>query len=776
LNSSVSVTSVSAELIQNFQPTSEAELFRMIPGIQTNGTVGPGGNSNLAVRGLPVATGGSPFVQLQEDGLPTVLFGDIQFGNNDYWTHFDSSVARVEAVRGGSSSTFASQAPGAVINYISNYGEQDGGDLKLSSGLGFDDKRIDFHYGGAAGDTTRYHVGGYVHHGRGPLDAGYDTSKSFQVKANVTRELAEGNGYLRLLVKVANTQEPFWTGAPALANVSGNKISGVKSYPGFDALSQSNFSALNQDFLIINRDGDLQRVPMDGITTKALALGNQFHYEISDRVKVDNNLRWTKMSGGFAEPFLGASRTSGVIGSTVNGAVVDDVVYANGANAGSSYTGTYLNTNTNVRTNIRDIGSLANDLALSSRFDAGSGSLTARAGVFYMNQKIAMDWHTNRTYSELSGDNPAMLNLVDDAGNQLTANGIAGFNNNWGNCCARDYDLSYTDTAPYVNLDFDAGRWDLDGSVRFESMRASGWAHAGGAEFPTAVNTTDRDGNAVTVLIPTIISDGASENLDYKRTYTAYSVGTLFKATDNLSVFARTSKGGRFNSDRQTLSGKISADGSLSTAGETAAVDFVKQHELGVKARGVLGTGRYTLEATLLRGNFKQSNYEPTITPQCPAGGCIIDSKYRSSGLELYGTYQVGGFSLVTNATFTDAKRKLAGSTGGFVRAPDLPDLYYTVSAAYDFVAAFTAGVNVTGQSNAINGGGTGVPAGNTFGGFLKYRPIERLELGVQAYNLFDQFDLRGGGGIQDSSVSPGLIGVGSAPGFNLRGTIKLSF
>ena len=92
LNSSISVTSIAAETIEQFKPSSEAEIFRMIPGIQVAGTSGPGGNSNIAVRGLPVATGGSPFVQLQEDGLPTVLFGDIQFGNNDYWTHYDASV------------------------------------------------------------------------------------------------------------------------------------------------------------------------------------------------------------------------------------------------------------------------------------------------------------------------------------------------------------------------------------------------------------------------------------------------------------------------------------------------------------------------------------------------------------------------------------------------------------------------------------------------------------------------------------------------------------
>ena len=157
IESAIAVTSIDDEVIQNFKPNSEVELFRLIPGIQANGGNGPGGNANIAVRGLPVATGGSPFVQIQEDGLPTVLFGDMQFGNNDYWTRFDASTARVESVRGGTATTFASQAPGAIINYISHTGEVEGGYVGLSTGIGYDEKRVDFRYGGSASDSVLYH-------------------------------------------------------------------------------------------------------------------------------------------------------------------------------------------------------------------------------------------------------------------------------------------------------------------------------------------------------------------------------------------------------------------------------------------------------------------------------------------------------------------------------------------------------------------------------------------------------------------------------------------
>ncbi len=772
INTSVSVTSISASLIEDFKPSSEAELLRMIPGIQVAGTSGPGGNSNIAVRGLPVATGGAPFVQLQEDGLPTVLFGDIQFGNNDYWTRFDATVANVEGVRGGSAATYASQAPGAVINYISQTGAKEGGYIQLSKGIGYQETKVDFRYGGHISDTLYFHLGGYYKVGRGPLKAGFNVSDSVQIKGNVTKEFDDGKGYIRFLFKYADTQEPNYTGAPALATLSGNKVTSIRPYPGFDGRDQSNYSIYNQDFLIVNREGDLERVAMSGITTKAKSIGSQFHYELSDSITVDNNMRWTDMSGAFTSPFLSASRTSSVLGSTVNGATVAAIRYASGPNAGQLYTGAYVDTNVNVRTNIRDIGSFANNLSLSGKFDTGSmGTLTARAGWFYMNQKIAMDWHVNKSYRELSGDNPSQLELYDSAGARLTANGIAGFNNNWGNCCARDYDLSYTDNAPFVGLDLDNDNFVIDGSMRFEMLRASGYAIGGSStEFNTPVSF-----NGITTNIPTINATGTREVLDYGRNYTTWTAGALWKVNPDTSVFVRASRGGRFNADRQTLSGKFNADGSLNQLGQIPSVDFVKQYELGLKNRGGLLGGSYTLELTLLKGSFKRSDYEPTSTAQCPSGGCVIDTQYKSSGAELFATYRNSGFNLVATATYTKAKRAAAGSTA-YTRADGIPDLSYTVSANYDVNDIATIGLSATGQTGAIDGAGIQYPGKAVFNGVLRVSPIDNLELGMQVYNLFDTFDFRGAGGISDNSVNPVVLGGAPALGRTFTASVRYSF
>jgi outer membrane receptor protein involved in Fe transport len=785
IESSISVTSIDAQLIQDFQPSSEAEVFKLIPGIQVPGTSGPGGNSNIAVRGLPVATGGAPFVQLQEDGLPVVLFGDIQFGNNDYFTRFDPSVANIEAVRGGSATTFASQAPGAVINYISNYGAQEGGYIELQKGVDYDQTQLNFRYGGNLTDGLNFHVGGYFKRGRGPLNAGYNLSDSIQVKANVTKEFGDGKGYFRLLFKYADTAEPNYTGAPALATISGGKVSNVRAYPGFDGRTDTNYSKYNQSFLIYNRDGALERVKMDGITTNQKSIGAQLHYELTDNITVDNNARYSDVSGGFASPFLGIGTTASVLGSTVNGRTVGAVRYASGPNAGQLYTATYLDNNVNVKTNIRDLGSFVNDLTIAGRFDTGFADLTARVGYFYMDQTIAMDWHVNKSLRELSGNSPSQLDLYDSptataAANKITQEGISGYNNNWGDCCARDYDLSYTNTAPYAQLVLDNDTFNLDGSVRFEKVKASGYVIKGGAEFNV---------NSGGVLIPTMTANGPREVLDYSRSYTSWTAGALWKATPDLSLFGRASKGGRFNSDRQTVSGKFNPDGSLCTRaqatalactdGVTPSVDFVNQYEIGVKNRGNIGGGRYTVELTLLKGDFVRSDFEPTTTGICPGGGCVIDNEFKTQGAEFFATLRMGGFNFIANATYTKAKQKFTSTRNGtqvagsasFGRALNIPDLSYSLSANYDIAEIASVGVTAVGQSGTFDGA-LEYPGKTIFNTNLKVHPINNLELGLNVYNLFDTYDTRGNG---NGTFGGGITGT-PVIGRTLTGSVRLSF
>lgn len=172
LDTSISVSSLNAEAIANAAPRSAAELFRSLPGIRSESSGGEG-NANIQVRGIPISTGGAKFLQLQEDGLPILEFGDIAFGNADIFLRADFNVARVEAVRGGSASTFASNSPGGVINLISKTGEGEGGSIQGTIGADYGEYRVDADYAAKISDSLSFHVGGFYRIGEGPRRAGY---------------------------------------------------------------------------------------------------------------------------------------------------------------------------------------------------------------------------------------------------------------------------------------------------------------------------------------------------------------------------------------------------------------------------------------------------------------------------------------------------------------------------------------------------------------------------------------------------------------------------
>ncbi|MEN9873551.1 MAG: hypothetical protein RL186_448 [Pseudomonadota bacterium] len=254
----------------------------------------------------------------------------------------------------------------------------------------------------------------------------------------------------------------------------------------------------------------------------------------------------------------------------------------------------------------------------------------------------------------------------------------------------------------------------------------------------------------------------------------------LKKFNEDTSFFARTSRGGRFNGDRQIVSNKIEADGSLNLAGKKAAVDIVNQHELGVKNRGEFLDGRYTFEMTLLKGDFKQSTYELTAT-KCPggAGGCIVDARFRSSGAEAFATYRRGGFSLIANATYAKAEKSGFNDKGEslpFSRAPSIPDLSYTVSANYDIGDRASVGLSSTGQTSAVDNDGFEYPSSAVFNAVVRYQLIKDLELSLQAYNLFDTFDARGNGSVAKNAGNQSVINVNPALGRTITAAVRYSF
>ena len=115
MKQSVSVSTLGAEQIERSGAASTAELLRAVPGVRSESSGGEG-NANITVRGVPISAGGSRYVQMQEDGLPVLMFGDIAFGTADQFVRADYNIDRLEVIRGGSASTLATNSPGGIVN------------------------------------------------------------------------------------------------------------------------------------------------------------------------------------------------------------------------------------------------------------------------------------------------------------------------------------------------------------------------------------------------------------------------------------------------------------------------------------------------------------------------------------------------------------------------------------------------------------------------------------------------------------------------------------
>lgn len=745
MRSSVSVTDVDQQQVVDFSPRSEAEILHLIPGIRAESSAGPGGNSNITVRGLPISSGGSKFVQLQEDGLPVVEFGDMNFGNNDYFIRFDNNVDHIQTLRGGSAATFASHAPGAVINYISKTGEEEGGSVGLTRGLNFNETRIDGDVGGKLSPTLRFHVGGYFRDGEGPRESDTNALRGYQVKGNLTKTFNGDKGYFRISFKALNENAPTYTSMPALASVSGKTVTDMNAIPGIDILKDSQTSIYNLSMPSIGPVGSATGIAdvSKGITVKSQALGMEFKNELENGFVFTDKFRMSKSSTAFQTQFWSANTLDGMLGGFGAGS---SALYFNGPKAGQAVTTANLQSGlvsqgAAINQQSPDMGHYANDLGLSRSFDLGGTKVNTKAGYYRSRQDIVQVWQISERLMEI-GKNGAIIDVKDGAGAMLTTSGLTGYNNQWGGCCARDVDAHYTTDAPYLSVSVETGPVDLEAGVRHDSVHASG-RYAGPKQVAGGFDV-NRDGVITGAERNVFLVDtGNPSPINYKTSYDSYSLGANYRLNKDISMFARVSRGGRAIADRLLFSPFVNpVTGKLTTGLEAQAVATVKQQEVGVKLRGFKDWGNYALFATVFTATVDEFDYDQTRT----VGPKLNVVGTKANGMEIESALTFGNFTVNANLTYTDLTvtkdlvgTALGNSTVGKVPG-GVPKLLYTIAPRYTF-GPVSVGAVIVGQSFVWN------DSFNTFkvegrsivNGFVNYALSENTTLSLNASNLFNR-------------------------------------
>lgn len=751
IESSVSITTLKPNKITQAAPRSTAEIFRTIPGIRSESSGGEG-NANIAVRGVPISSGGSKYVQLQEDGLPVLLYGDISFATADMFTRFDANVKNIEAIRGGSASTLSSNSPGGIINIISKKGRTEGGSVSTNFGIDYNSFRTDIAYGGAISDGLYFHIGGFYRNGEGVRETGFTANNGGQLKLNLTKEFE--NGFVRLYAKLLNDRAAAYLPMPI-------QVTGTNSNPDWNDVSNfdATTGALQTPFLSQNvgvgADGERRRSSAaDGMHVNSQSVGLELEFNLANDWKIRNNGRFSFNRGRFVSPFPAQVATASEIaesfgaGTTLTYANDDSAVEANALVDRIHLFDTELN----------NMNNFMNDFRLSKKFE----KINITLGYFKSFQNISTSWLWNSYLQEVSDDRARLINATDASGNALSENGLYAYGVPfWGNCCQRNYDTQYNVSAPYMNVSIDAtDNITIDGGVRYDYGQVDG-SFAGAIQAAFDVNNDGQISGPENSV--SIIDNANATVVDYNYDYLSYTLGVNYKFSDRQSVFGRYSRGGSAKADRILFSGLNYLNGD-----EINAKDFIDQGELGYKQKfdngAVYATAFYA--KTTEEGGFEATS------------NSIIENDYRSLGLEVEAFYRWNDFDIRGAITYTNAEITSGDNDGNTPRRQ--PDVIYNIIPSYNFgkTKKNAVGISVIGQSKAFaqDNNELVLPAFAIFNGFVNVQVTKGLSANFAVNNIFDGLGITEAeeGSITENTVN--YVRARALPGRSMSLTLTYGF
>lgn len=736
LDSATSTSSFPENEITKLAPRSVAELFRNIPGIRVEAPTGETDNG-YTVRGLPLVTLGSKYLQFQEDGLPVLEFGDFNGHGPDAFTRFDLNIGQVESIRGGSASTFASNAPGGVVNLISKTGEIEGGSVQATSGLDYESYRVDADYGGRLSDTVRFHVGGFYRRGTGARDTGFAGQRGGQVKFNITKQFSRGD--VRLYGKYLDDRTPIFRQHPVA-------VTGTNTNPKFDAIpylnipKESLYSPNIPTLTFVDSARNVHSAEYsDGAHAKVKSIGVEGQFDIagwsvSDRFRYSENAN----SRTFLFPSTAGTPAQIAAARGITGAVF---TYASGPLQGQTFDATrgngLLSLTLGINSNAPRLDDLVNDLRASRVWSMGGGDLTTTAGFYAARQDFRRMDNLSTIIQDLTGGGQSSLVNVAGSGGMvpLSQNGHLLFSAPGNNGNAQNLDVRYNILAPYGSMNFHRGKIAIGGSLRYDTGHVQGTAARSDA---ANLGCVDVNGNGVTgaAECATAIFPAANyRSIDYDYHYLSYSAGVNFRAAESLAFFARYSRGARAAAEAILFSPALDrATGHL--LDRSASFDPVRQTEAGLKYRN----NGVTFNLTIFQARTSETNTQINRDASGNSTITAVSRSYKARGAELEGGIRRGPFSVTASGTIADAEITAAPIATLIGKTPrHQPRLIYQVTPQVD-LDTVSIGANVIGvtSSYANDTNVLKLPAYTTVGAFVQYSPVDKLVLSVNASNIFN--------------------------------------
>ncbi|MDP9954470.1 outer membrane receptor protein involved in Fe transport [Epilithonimonas hungarica] len=736
LESATAISTFTAKEIQKQNPISAAALLQRVPGFAVETSGGEVGN-NLFSRGIPSA-GAYEFTQIQEDGLPVFEDGALQFANADNFFRVDNTTARLEALRGGTGSIFATNSPGGLINFISKEGTNDfKGVAKLETST-YGLMRTDLNLGGAlVKDKLFFNVGGFYRTDDGIRKTGFKANNGGQIRMNL--KYVFDKGYAKVYYKKLDDRNAFYLPIPLTND--------LKEFPGFNAnYGTYTYNTIGQLNIPQAGGGYFKRDLTNGINPKMDVIGAEFKYDLGNNFSVINKTRYTKINLNYTAifPSGGPTLASDFATKPTNqgggGYEMTNYQY-------SLLDGTVINPQYVQKLGFwaidKQMDNFINDLQFNYKLDKGN----ITAGFYKSNWKSKQYWNWSNILTTAT-DKPQLLNLVDtslspnDVGYSKTYNGVTQMS-----FLLRDSQTEGSLNALYLNLDYSlTDKLSFNGGIRYSNDTYRGYK----------VNTTTANLNNSGLTVDgthgfdTTTADDNMNVLGNQYTYWRYDVdkvsytGSLnYKIDSQNAVYGRFSHGFR-SPNEEAYYNNIDDLSALKPA-------LTNQIELGYKYYSrTFDIGVIPFYSTLKNLSFTD------ILSDGSSENKFADT--RNLGVEIEGFARL--FNNILEVTFngtiqspkyknftgTNADGTTFDYDGNFVRR--IPKLYFNISPAVNITKEWRTYVsyNYYGKrfQNEANDESYSLPAFSEFGAGTSYQ-LGKIRFAIDATNIFNTIGITEG-------------------------------
>lgn len=647
-DSSVAISTVSAEDIAQQAPASSADLIAAVPGFWVESTAGTT-QGNVFARGI-IQDGGYRYVGLMEDGIPIYPVFELSFYNPDQFVRVDETIQRVEALRGGTAPIFTAGAVGGTINFVTKSGSDVAqGAVKL----GFSDYgmyRGDVAWSAPLGDDWSIALGGYYRTSDGVRDPGYTADEGGQFRVKIGRRF--DNGSIEFFGKYIDDRSLFVVPIPLTGNPSDPR--------GVNGADAGTYSLHSEDLARAGLPVTAAEVGLrgsnleNGIHPQLATIGGKLNWEFNDTVSLTNLLRYTDGEVRFDGIFPDKAPTTATAFAAAAGVAANYSVISTGA----SYGADQLVQNHGHWVVNKEYDAIQDDLRLNLKLDSHAVSF----GLYLADYGMKDAWSLGNLLLMDVSDQPRRLSLagVTDA-NGFTK--YSTFN------LLTDYDATaYSLYAADEWQVTDALR--LDFGVRYDSQDIEGTIRAGSQEVAPGV-PTDLDGNPLTTYDRGVSLIGANRGtVDADFDNTAFSIGFNYEFTPRHAMFGHYTDSAKLPHFDDVRNGVLTKD-------------QVTNIELGYKA----SLDTLVVFATLFQTEFDNVPFQDILSN----GQTIVRrAETRTRGIELEGEYQpidaLGIRFSVTqqDPTYEGFSGSAAGNTGNVIRR--IPKTMVRVTPTYRFM------------------------------------------------------------------------------------------